>query len=1058
MTTEDSIFSILHISDFHFSEKKYREQKIIVEALERDVRKLCVGHRQPAFVVFTGDLVNAGGVDSHLSAYDNFISIIANAANCSDERTILVPGNHDLDRGIVEKNAQELKDWRQKSVDRDSLNRLYSDGLITNSVQDKFAHFYELRGLISTADLVFENAFATLYRIDAKSIEILVLNTAVLSGAGSKLLDVDRANLAISEYALLEVEQHFRANCFRVVGSHHPLSWLNETSCKIVARYIQKHADIHLYGHMHEPLTSSMVGFDGKLFTNQAGAIFAGRDRYIGYSLITFDRSSGFYETQLRSYYDERSAFDAAIDVIANGVFYPSSEASQFWRKIASPIDDGEFRRHLSSECTFVLDQEMENIGFGDRKLKDLFVASRMKRTSVKSSGKEQSDITVEEVVEFTDVLQDHGNIILHSPPEYGKTSVLRQIEHRLCAEAENLDFARIPIFIEFEEIKHNITRLTSLLRGRLSSVTQRYDFEALIRLGRICIIVDDVDFALERTMGILRKFVIEFPKARYIFSAQKTSVTPYGTSIDPEMPVPFDIVELCALRRSDMRSLVEKWDVKADVDGILDRIQEEIGGINLPFTAANGSILMVIFEEQSNFRPINRSVLIEQFVDIILKKGSEEQSQRETFDFHNKTALLAHIAAWMSKKDVYVVEAEELREEMKSYIDHIEVNVDLDKQLAEFFGCRIFVKKNDGRVSFGYRAVLEYFIALQMRRSSEFKEWVLGGDRYLTFLNEIQYYAGAVRDDQSLIELVFGRHLLIVEKLSSVMEGIDLTKIVELDVRPRKEESDSLGHLERQLYSAPLTAEERDSELEAELPKDSELRQEVFRPKIQHEGHEFFLSLTLFSGLLKNLEEIPGAMKRKYLDHVLRSWGVFLYISLLIVPELAQKRKVRINGVLYELAASRGFSDTELARLISLGLPVSMTKLISASLGTEKLEQQLMRPEFADSEAPLTNEFFRSALIADLKLSKTGDASVAALKALESSPFLLEAFAYKIRDLRRLHRISDAQFEVMRAQLAESIASLRGFKGSALAEAKRKELSRMKKSEITLKITQKER
>ena len=65
-----SLLSILHISDFHFAKRKQRDQFVVVDALVKDLEALCIGHRRPDLVMFTGDLVNAGGEDRHEEAYD----------------------------------------------------------------------------------------------------------------------------------------------------------------------------------------------------------------------------------------------------------------------------------------------------------------------------------------------------------------------------------------------------------------------------------------------------------------------------------------------------------------------------------------------------------------------------------------------------------------------------------------------------------------------------------------------------------------------------------------------------------------------------------------------------------------------------------------------------------------------------------------------------------------------------------------------------------------------------------------------------------------------------
>lgn len=51
----------------------------------------------------------------------------------------------------------------------------------------------------------------------------------------------------------------------------------------------------------------------------------------------------------------------------------------------------------------------------------------------------------------------------------------------------------------------------------------------------------------------------------------------------------------------------------------------------------------------------------------------------------------------------------------MKSYVDKLGLLTPLDDLMGEFLSARIFVRKPDDRLSFRYRAALEYFIAMQI-------------------------------------------------------------------------------------------------------------------------------------------------------------------------------------------------------------------------------------------------------------------------------------------------------------------------------------------------------
>lgn len=810
---------------------------------------------------------------------------------------------------------------------------------------------------------------------------------------------------------------------------------------------------------MHDPLSASTTSFQGTLYSDQAGAVFTARKHaYIGYSLISVDKTTNNYETHLRTYFDDRKAFDEAIDVVQDGRFYSSQQAREFWRKIAKPIDDKSFRSFLAGPYLNAL-QEDFNKAEGENSANLKFVAAPMKKYLIQS-GTDGADKPVTDIsVTFDQLLTSDSNCIVYASPEYGRTTLLKQLRHKLLENSETITFARMPILLEFADIKYSDASVLRLLKSRCISTPSETDVESLLKLGKICILLDDVDFADNKRMSALREFVRLFPKIRYVLSSSKSIAAPYGAHVVPEMPVNFEFVEICELRRSDMRELVMKYNTHNNVEVLLDRLQSEFQEINLPFTAANGNILMTIFEEQSGFRPINRAVLVEQFIDTSLRKAAIEQSKRETFDYANKTALLAHVAGWMAQNNNYLPNFELIRSTMKNYLENLGLNAPLDDLVREFFVARIFVRRSEDRVSFRYRAVLEYFIALKMLQDQEFKAWVIDEERYLQYPNEIQYYAGKLRNDSGLVETIHTRFLDQLDQLyADLGVEIDLEQITSLKLPGTDEtsEQDSIDQLSEQLSMPPLSREERDKELETELPSDVEKRQEVFRPKVDMPGARLMVGLVLYSGVVKNMELIPDATKRRHLEFLLKGWSIFLHLSLGVVPEIARHRKVRINGVLYEINAPIGMPDSELARQIALRMPVGVSRLASASLGTEKLERQLIEPTLDSENHPLVYEFFRTALIADLRLPATADAIKTALEKLRNSKYLEEAMIWKVADLRRLDRINPNQFNLITTSLARAISDLRGGTKKQREKEASRQVNRIHKESLVLKIKKK--
>ncbi len=1057
--SDPNLLSILHISDFHFTKQKKREQEIVVDALIADLAQLCIGHRRPDMIVFTGDLVQAGGIDSHDEAYDFVISPVAKATGCGDERIFIVPGNHDLSWKSIESHELAHKDWRSQIgniSETASLNARYDGKQFDVSIAEKFQSFLELETYLRGNEQIkarrLKSVFASVDHIGPLNIDFISFNTAAFSAGGHKQFERDEGHLAIPEYAVLEAVKVLSPGSLRVFATHHPLSWLSEQTAKHLGGVIQEHGDLHLFGHMHDPQPQSVVGLKGKILADQAGAIFTARqEAYIGYSLITIDRIASFSETHLRTYYDERKQFDEATDKIGGGVWYPSQGARQHFRKIAKPVDDIELRRHLVGPALAALQTEESEAG-GEGIVHEKFVAPPMQRTFIQTPSGNEIKAQIETPISFADIVTGDGNVILYAHAEYGRTTLLRELRYQLLVGANNIGFPRLPILIDFNDIGSNADNMLRVAKARATESPIGHDVESLLKLGHVCVLIDDVIFSDVKRAAIVRQFVERFPKARYVLSSPKSSAAPFGTHVVPEMAVHYDFIEVREFRRRDMRQLLTKFDKCDDVEVWLDRLQAEFREINLPFTAANGSILMEILQEKHNFTAVNRSVLIEQFVDATLSKAALEQSRRETFDYKNKTAMLAHVAAWLAAADIYIPLKEDVRAEMRSYLDRLGLNASVDELMNEFLLARIFVVRPDDRISFRYRAVLEYFIALQMTTDAAFKNWVMDEQRYLQFVNEIQYYAGKLRNDSALVAEIAARFQRLMALAEEHDGPVDLHQLTRLKL-PTNVTADAGDKLAEQLAAAPLTKEEKDAELEGELPRDVGERQEVFRPKVEEPGHQIFLSLILYSGVVKNMELIEDAQKRSHLSTLWNGWSIYLFHSLRIVPKLAKDRRVRMNGVLYEILAPHGMSDADLARTILLRMPTAHIKVIAGALGTEKLEKQLTEPQFDERSDPLVYNLLKAGLAAELRLKSAVGVVNSALVALNDSPYLLEALITNIIELRRVDRLRNDEMEKLEMPLAKAIANLRGGGHKSKETEKRRQLSRLSKERLLLEM-----
>jgi predicted MPP superfamily phosphohydrolase len=97
---------IIHVSDYHLDKEKASGFKAkIIKALANDLKSFV---NDTTLLFFTGDLIDIGGkgfpekVNPYKSFELNFIKIIVEANPLLENKVFVVPGNHDIQRSLIE--------------------------------------------------------------------------------------------------------------------------------------------------------------------------------------------------------------------------------------------------------------------------------------------------------------------------------------------------------------------------------------------------------------------------------------------------------------------------------------------------------------------------------------------------------------------------------------------------------------------------------------------------------------------------------------------------------------------------------------------------------------------------------------------------------------------------------------------------------------------------------------------------------------------------------------------------------------------------------------------
>jgi GTPase SAR1 family protein/predicted MPP superfamily phosphohydrolase len=321
---------ILHLSDLHFGVND--DPLVRLQPLLSDLRDRKEGFGLDAldYLVITGDLTNRGAYEEFEQVHD-FLSELVKAMKLTAERTLIVPGNHDLSWD------EEVYEWVQGR--RVELSKLPSDSYVKEGkgylVRDdarypkrftNFARFhhefkqleYALKPEAQVLSQLFHEtglqflAFNSAWRIDEfhphrSSINEKALAKGLLE-ADQQLVDAKRAKLLPDDATVL-----------RIALWHHPVTGNEKINDDDFIERLRK-ADVRLclHGHVHEN-REDLIGYlhpTRKLYVAGAGSFGAvAADRPPAtpklYNLIEIPRDLGLIRVHTRCMTKEGGAWRA---------------------------------------------------------------------------------------------------------------------------------------------------------------------------------------------------------------------------------------------------------------------------------------------------------------------------------------------------------------------------------------------------------------------------------------------------------------------------------------------------------------------------------------------------------------------------------------------------------------------------------------------------------------------------------------------------------------------------------------------------------------------------
>jgi hypothetical protein len=588
------------------------------------------------------------------------------------------------------------------------------------------------------------------------------------------------------------------------------------------------------------------------------------------------------------------------------------------------------------------------------------------------------------------------------------------------------------PVIIQFEGIKGISGHIEKMVRHKLPDLPGVLKVKQLLQSGSMIILVDDVDFSDRVRRDQLLSFVSQYPNCRYIF----TSGTPFveSSALKPEITkdVPFTRIRMRQIRQDQMLALIENHGLTDpfEADKMLARVVRDAGTLNVPLTPVTATFMIQIFQDDPDHVMVNQAALTERYIEILLQKFAPRDLLPGTFDFRNKVDLLATLTEFMVKSDDYAPEYNTILSWVVGYLKNYGLDFSAADLVQYFIDARIF-ELHGGSVKFRLRMFFEFFAATRMIEHADFRDYVLDKERYLSFINEIAFYAALNRKDLELVDRVNAAFTELSATAWDEGKIEDPEKFFKTFQVPGK--STTEAELD-QIYAG---ISGQDSVLMATLGQNdgdqpAAPTQSIDRGRYETPAEQWFAHLVLLSALVKHMELVPDVQKRVNLASALDGWVQFTANSLGVVNVLAKERRVAFNGITY-ISTLDDLPVGEMARRLSLSMPAAIARMAGMFIATEKLLPQLT-DGIGDPNEPLARQLIRFSILSDMGSVHVPSLGAKAADCFKGHRFLSHALARKLYEVAVRFRLPKQVLREVRHVAADLYVALENVPGRKVA------------------------
>lgn len=860
----------LHISDLHFHGDNHFDQKIVLNALIKDIAARSK-ERPIDIVIFSGDLVNAGTSNEMFSsAHNALVRPILTSAGVSEERFFICPGNHDINREIVRKHPFIETGLTGHLISRDSINtfveQYYTIDPTNVPLPEAFSRmesYYQSAWGPRKSRGAHLTPFSCIETIKLGDISLGVATFNTAWRCTGEADNADRGNLVLGERVIDLAADRLKGCTLKLAVFHHPTDWLRDADRAAVEGRLQAEFDAFFFGHVHTVSPQYSHQALGGAFYSQAGCLYQHRDYFNGYSIVDFDVAGSRIDISAYEYSDRIREFAPALGAIPGGKATFSASFGNGDKNASLAVLMAKVRpaiRRLGNDHVRLASDDSSEID-----IETHFVCPPLELTERNNLlGDRDFDDKSKKVV-LSEILRTDKNIIVSGRPESGKTSIAHFAA--LQVSLGQADEGRVPLLAKFYDFQRGRSPLWRAVRDYANEISDGHITSQHLERHPLFIVVDQVDFSDLQQAEILFGEMKAYPKARWMLIGD--GVVPKGEHTDL-----FTEVSVKELPRTSIRTLSAQWlnqEPDAETtDKAFRQVMEHIRRSGLPRSGYIVSLILWTIKNKSAAELMNEAVLLQNILDYILGKMDYRGALRSEFDFTSKTAVLQELANHLQAIKS-TPSKNEIVEWVITYFKRKGLSYDAAKIVEGFISCGVLAEIGDA-VTFRYKRFQEFFMAGYLRDNPDALEEVLRHETWNGFAREMDIYTSRFRHEARLLDIALNK-VKSVPFREPVLIGQSLYDYIGL-----KGNADLATKRLTRMREEPRTAQQIDRMRDRaeehfarkRLPpvSDSDL-------SMISDVAKFLRQLEVYSQFVRNLEFVDNNDKREHLNNCLEYWVV---------------------------------------------------------------------------------------------------------------------------------------------------------------------------------------